>query len=82
LAPYEELYSKYPLFVFLGVLSLAHHFVALLHTPNLFLSWKTQLEQNIIKPGAEGKLLVLDVKLRSPSDGSSVTNDGTSLYSW
>jgi len=78
---YEELYSKYPLSFSRRSESRTSLCGSSPH-PQSFPVLENQLEQNIIKPGAEGKLLVLDVKLRSPSDGSSVTNDGTSLYSW
>jgi hypothetical protein len=39
-------------------------------------------EQNILKPGAEGKLLVPDVKLKVSSASSSHSNDGASVSSW
>ncbi|THH14136.1 hypothetical protein EW146_g6155 [Bondarzewia mesenterica] len=39
-------------------------------------------EHSILKPGAEGMLLVPDVKLRSPSAASSYSNDTPSLSSW
>lgn len=39
-------------------------------------------EQNILKPGAEGKLLVPDVKLKASSASSSHSNDGASVSSW
>jgi len=39
-------------------------------------------EQNILKPGAEGKLLVPDVKLKAPSVTSVHSNDGASVSSW
>jgi len=41
-------------------------------------------EQNILKPGAEGKLLVPDVKLKASSASSyhSNSNDGASVSSW
>ncbi|KAH9179186.1 hypothetical protein EDB89DRAFT_779708 [Lactarius sanguifluus] len=38
-------------------------------------------EQSILKPGAEGKLLVPDVKLKA-SSSSSFSNDGASVSSW
>jgi hypothetical protein len=38
-------------------------------------------EQSILKPGAEGKLLVPDVKLKASST-SSFSNDGASVSSW
>lgn len=38
-------------------------------------------EQTILKPGAEGKLLVPDVKLKASST-SSFSNDGASVSSW
>ena len=38
-------------------------------------------EQNILKPGAEGKLLVPDVKLKVSSTSSSHSNDGASVSS-
>ena len=38
-------------------------------------------EQSILKPGAEGKLLVPDVKLKASSI-SSFSNDGASVSSW
>ncbi|KAI9465548.1 hypothetical protein BJY52DRAFT_1113686 [Lactarius psammicola] len=38
-------------------------------------------EQSILKPGAEGKLLVPDVKLKA-SSASSFSNDGASVSSW
>jgi hypothetical protein len=39
-------------------------------------------EQNILKPGAEGKLLVPDVKLKASSASSYHSNDGASVSSW
>src|SRR5258708_1852761 len=39
-------------------------------------------EQNILKPGAEGKLLVPDVKLKASSSTSIHSNDGASVSSW
>ncbi|KAF8501042.1 hypothetical protein F5888DRAFT_1801566 [Russula emetica] len=39
-------------------------------------------EQNILKPGAEGKLLVPDVKLKASSVTSVHSNDGASVSSW
>jgi hypothetical protein len=39
-------------------------------------------EQNILKPGAEGKLLVPDVKLKASSSSSFHSNDGASVSSW
>jgi len=39
-------------------------------------------EQNILKPGAEGKLLVPDVKLKASSPSSFHSNDGASVSSW
>ncbi|KAI9510578.1 hypothetical protein F5148DRAFT_1274687 [Russula earlei] len=39
-------------------------------------------EQNILKPGAEGKLLVPDVKLKASSTSSFHSNDGASVSSW
>ena len=39
-------------------------------------------EQNILKPGAEGKLLVPDVKLKASSATSVHSNDGASVSSW
>jgi hypothetical protein len=39
-------------------------------------------EQNILKPGAEGKLLVPDVKLKGSSASSFHSNDGASVSSW
>ncbi|KAI0269784.1 hypothetical protein BC834DRAFT_841564 [Gloeopeniophorella convolvens] len=39
-------------------------------------------EQSILKPGAEGKLLVPDVKLKASSAGSYYSNDGASVSSW
>ena len=39
-------------------------------------------EQNILKPGAEGKLLVPDVKLKASSATSAHSNDGASVSSW
>ncbi|KAI0300331.1 hypothetical protein BC826DRAFT_1102385 [Russula brevipes] len=38
-------------------------------------------DQNILKPGAEGKLLVPDVKLKASSP-STLSNDGGSVSSW
>jgi len=39
-------------------------------------------DQNILKPGAEGKLLVPNVKLKALLASSSHLNDGTSVSSW
>ena len=39
-------------------------------------------EQSILKPGAEGKLLVPDVKLKASSTTSVHSNDGASVSSW
>lgn len=39
-------------------------------------------DQNILKPGAEGKLLVPDVKLKASSTSSYHSNDGASVSSW
>ena len=39
-------------------------------------------EQSILKPGAEGKLLVPDVKLKGSSASSFYSNDGASVSSW
>jgi hypothetical protein len=39
-------------------------------------------EQKILKPGAEGKLLVPDVKLKASSVTSVHSNDGASVSSW
>ncbi|TFY67259.1 hypothetical protein EVG20_g4010 [Dentipellis fragilis] len=39
-------------------------------------------EHNILKPGAEGKLLVPDVKLRSSGGSASSSFDNASLSSW
>ncbi|KAH9980328.1 hypothetical protein BGW80DRAFT_1454822 [Lactifluus volemus] len=39
-------------------------------------------EQNILKPGAEGKLLVPDVKLKGSSASPPHSNDGASVSSW
>ncbi len=39
-------------------------------------------DQNILKPGVEGKLLVPDVKLKASLASSSHSNDGASVSSW
>jgi len=50
--------------------------------PQSFPAPARRREQNILKPGAEGKLLVPDVKLKAPSSSSFHSNDGASVSSW
>ena len=49
--------------------------------PQSFPALSRRREQSILKPGAEGKLLVPDVKLKASST-SSFSNDGASVSSW
>ncbi|KAI0055591.1 hypothetical protein BV25DRAFT_1842871 [Artomyces pyxidatus] len=76
----EELYSNYPL-SFSRRNDSRSSIAGSVPQPHSLPVAARRREHSILKPGAEGKLLVPDVKLR-PSGGSMCSIDGSSMASW